>query len=354
MLLRVGEAVWLRAHQAVNFTNCNFIHNRTNWGQTISFENVDFNYPVSFTKCFFKENGDYVIWYIGDNSALNDALFQFTDCIFQENGLPVFYPYFFGTAKIRVAFENCIFNSNKRVTGSESIVISIVTNSIKGDVFIANCLFVKNDGAEVVVWPSTSTVQISNSILIDSVNDIDHRVLGGTAVYNVSNSLFRLPNCTLLGGFNTPVFCDTTNLFAIDPLFANTAESDFHLQICSPAINAGANSILDSLGITTDLDDKPRIRNAIVDWGRTKPVFRSTPVLRRSRFVQKAPASWNSARISVRLLILCGTMAIPPGTISADLRQERTFSLRPGLIMFWCRIPWSFTNPRLYKLPFRP
>jgi hypothetical protein len=79
--------------------------------------------------------------------------------------------------------------------------------------------------------------------------------------------LFSLPNCAALGSTNTSVVCDTNNLFGLDPLFINPADSDFHLQPCSPAINAGANSILDSLGIPTDLDGNPRVRNGVVDMG---------------------------------------------------------------------------------------
>lgn len=262
-----GEAVWLRINQAVAFTDCKFIRNRTIWGQTISFENIDLNYPISFTRCFFKENGDHTIWYIGETTAINDAYFQFKDCVFQENGIPAIYLYFFSAAKINAKFENCIFNSNNKIGIAESRVVSVISYPGKGDVFITNCLFNKNQGNEISVSPSTSGVHINNSIIIDEEGDNSKVVLAGDAIYDVSNSLFRLPNCTSLGGFNTTVDCDPSNRFGLDPLFINSSDYNFHLQSCSPAINAGENAILDSLDITDDLDGNPRVRNGTVDMG---------------------------------------------------------------------------------------
>jgi hypothetical protein len=58
----------------------------------------------------------------------------------------------------------------------------------------------------------------------------------------------------------------------IDPLFVNAAGGDYRLQSCSPAVNKGYNffesgQIPDISGITTDLDNKPRMRENAVDMG---------------------------------------------------------------------------------------
>ena len=51
------------------------------------------------------------------------------------------------------------------------------------------------------------------------------------------------------------------------PKFVDTLAYNFRLQPCSPAVNAGNNLIVDTLGILTDLDNHPRILFDTVDLG---------------------------------------------------------------------------------------
>jgi len=260
-----GAAIWLNAHQAVAFTECKFLRNRTTWGQAISFGNVDVNYPVNFKKCYLKDNGDNTIWYIG-YLATNDAEFDFEDCTFEENGLPVIYIYFFEAARCRMEVKNCIFSRNSQDANSIAAVVQLRTIEDSSNIVYSNCLFFENEQYEIAA-SGLSTTYVNNSIFIDNQNLLNKTILNGSGTYFVANSLFRLPSCALIAASNSTVFCDSTNLFAADPLFVNPSLSDFHLQPCSPAINAGMNAILDSLSITTDLDGNPRIRNEVVDMG---------------------------------------------------------------------------------------
>jgi hypothetical protein len=52
----------------------------------------------------------------------------------------------------------------------------------------------------------------------------------------------------------------------LDPLFVNATAQDYHLQVGSPCIDAGDNSLVPP-GVTTDLDGNKRIFNTTVDMG---------------------------------------------------------------------------------------
>ncbi len=52
-----------------------------------------------------------------------------------------------------------------------------------------------------------------------------------------------------------------------DPLFVDSAGSDYHLQTGSPCIDAGDDTAVDSSGLERDLDGNPRIMGAHVDIG---------------------------------------------------------------------------------------
>lgn len=151
-----------------------------------------------------------------------------------------------------------------------SNLVQLQTDGNKSEAFFTNCLFYKNENYAISLYSistQSASAYINNCIFINEQTNNLSRVFNGVASFQVSNCLFSLPNCAALGYTNTTVICNTNNLFGLDPLFINPSESDFHLQPCSPAINTGANAILDSLDITTDLDGKPRIRNGVVDMG---------------------------------------------------------------------------------------
>lgn len=262
-----GNAIWLRAHQAVRFSDCKFINNRSISGGTVFFTQLESVHPLEFENCFFEKNSNFVIHYNPNIQAINDGVFKFKSCVFKENGLPAVSVW---APKLQASVEQCIFNSNKDVNivgGNGGTVINLGGASNIGDIYFANTLFYNNIAREIFA----STAQINNCIILDETNP----GYGSKGIFSgstciISNSLFRVPSCDSIGtiwpttGF---VNCDSSNLFGFDPLFVNPAASDFHLQACSPAINAGANAILDSLGITSDFDGNLRIRNAVVDMG---------------------------------------------------------------------------------------
>ena len=62
----------------------------------------------------------------------------------------------------------------------------------------------------------------------------------------------------------TPLPSDESGCLTNEPLFANLADADFHLQSNSPCINSGNNAYV---AVTTDLDGNPRIVGGTVDIG---------------------------------------------------------------------------------------
>jgi hypothetical protein len=264
-----GSVCRLRAHQAVRFLDCKFTGNLVRLGGrgAVYFTQLGSNHLIEFTGCTFEKNADYTVFYDPNIQAVNKGRFKFKSCVFAENGTPAV----FLEAKeiMQAEFENCLFRSNNILgESSTGAIVDIVGVPDEEDsVVFTNSLFYNNTGREI----SARSASIFNCIVIDgpTQNPYD-KVIWSTGTFNVSNSLFRRTSCDSLGGSfsSSPLIrCDSTNYFGIDPLFVNPAALNFHLQPCSPAINAGMNAILDSLGITTDLEGNPRISNAVVDMG---------------------------------------------------------------------------------------
>ena len=67
--------------------------------------------------------------------------------------------------------------------------------------------------------------------------------------------------------YQNPLDCQDAVVIAADPLFKDSAAMDFRLLACSPAINAGDNSIWANMPNPTDFDGNPRIQDGQVDIG---------------------------------------------------------------------------------------
>ncbi len=57
------------------------------------------------------------------------------------------------------------------------------------------------------------------------------------------------------------------NLFNTEPLFVDTLNGNFHIQSCSPAVNAGTSQWSSLYGVVRDFDGQNRIMNGIQDIG---------------------------------------------------------------------------------------
>jgi hypothetical protein len=153
-------------------------------------------------------------------------------------------------------FNNCLFTGNTAAFGGAVAAVAYV-----GTAFVNNCTICGNSatlqggglGSFSGVMPmfAPSFVSASNCI-----------VYGNTAPTgaNYFNSGFL----TIKYCCTVPLPTNGTGNFTNDPLFANPANGDFHLQPNSPCINAGNNAYITT---SFDLDGNPRIAGGTVDIG---------------------------------------------------------------------------------------
>jgi len=127
---------------------------------------------------------------------------------------------------------------------------------------LINSLFYKNNANKAGAIDGKS-MTITNSIFWGNYADEGDIFLPSNTNIHLDYSLLDVENCAEINYVN----CGQNMLFNLDPLFADTAAGDFRLRPCSPAINAGSNAIVGSLGITTDLAGNPRILGGTVDIG---------------------------------------------------------------------------------------
>lgn len=161
------------------------------------------------------------------------------------------------------SLTNCIFMSNKAALGGG------MNNESCPSVTLVNCTFSGNRGTSSgggIYNQSTSTATLKNCILWGNSSGVDNAA-GSSAVYVQ----------TVVQGLNlgAGVFNGSTSpLFVNQPNFNNApiAIGDLHLQLCSPALDAGTNTGAPA----NDLDGNPRPRDgdgtAITDpGGRISP-----------------------------------------------------------------------------------
>lgn len=157
------------------------------------------------------------------------------------------------------SYTNCVFAGNTSVNGGGGAVFN--NGSLPT---ITNCTFRGNNatfGGAIHNW-ATAAASVRNSIIWGN----------SSAIYNESAASASVQYSIVQGGYT-----GTGNLNT-DPLFVNTGsptgpdavwgtlDDGLRLQPCSPAINAGNNTLVPG-GIITDASATPRIQFITVDIG---------------------------------------------------------------------------------------
>ena len=150
--------------------------------------------------------------------------------------------------------------------------------------FMNNCTF-SRDTTGNTSFEKDLKVKISNTIFDKVINYKDvsgPQYTPGFVFENVDS--ITLTNCLFSDSINEkwviykdPSRYDSTTRFHTNPLFQNPAAGDYRLSACSPAINAGSNDVVNSLGLLTDLNGDPRIQEGTVDIGAYEHTFTPGP-----------------------------------------------------------------------------
>jgi gliding motility-associated-like protein len=156
-------------------------------------------------------------------------------------------------------------------SGADSIINTLFANNVAGGTAddgggglmnyggitsLINCTFYGNTTVSTVK-PDANGISIASG----ATTNVNNSILYGPQTKEILNvGTLSVTNSLVKGYASALPNLDT------DPLFVNVLAGNYNLTACSPAINAGLNSLVPA-SITKDLDSNTRIYNSIVDMG---------------------------------------------------------------------------------------
>lgn len=194
--------------------------------------------------------GAYVLNALGSNDTI-DCKIEFSNCLFSQNNGAA---HIIGTSldTIAATFLNCSFYENGITNIEKSGGNGFFGTELPPIVNVQNCVF----------WEPDSTNLLNYFLTKDTSFPVHNE--DSAIGYAISHSLLSAPDCNVPGGEDA---CGEGILYGAALPYLDPENGDFRLSACSPALNAGTDSLLLELGVTTDLAGGPRILDGVPDLG---------------------------------------------------------------------------------------
>lgn len=274
--LEKGGGAYCTVGSAPKFNNCIFTDNNADAGGGL-YNNIS---SPSIILCDFINNN------AGDGAGIFNLTSSptITNCSFTINNASGSGGGMFNSNASSPVVTNCVFAGNTVTANTGGGIYNIGSSpEVYNCVFSGNKAFLGGGmGNNASASPTITNCTFSGNIATGSV--------GGISNYN--SSIPVISNCIIWGNTAPSInnlnvvtgiivryslieggYASGTNIITSNPLFiapqpaanAPTTAGNYRLQKCSPAINAGSNSLVPG-GLITDHDGNPRLM-AVVDIG---------------------------------------------------------------------------------------
>ncbi|MBL7808284.1 MAG: hypothetical protein JNN28_10730 [Saprospiraceae bacterium] len=299
---------------------CIFLKNRAPEGagfyiDGLNEDPIDYIVNLFIKNCLFEENearnatgGAYTV-YLGGNGIVNATIGK---CQFLRNVANSYFATAFicnDESEANVLVENSAFIGNRQKNNPNSYFVAYSAGGNKVHSRLNNCLFANNPGGAIFAGGHEETkvlTEVTNCTFYNnganpfgkrwysSFNQTgaqyynkmnfyncaiwepqsNHRLIYNNNQNILNGSWFLFEYCSISPLVPSPavipnymdVFGDSV-YHNVYPGFIDTLGGNFRLNTCSPVLNRGSNTAIDSAGLTSDFDGQPRIRFGRVDLG---------------------------------------------------------------------------------------